>query len=328
MRAIVLSTPGGPSALKLQNVPIPTAKSGEVLIRVHAFGLNRSEMFTRQGLSPTVKLPRILGIEATGTVASAPGGEFAPGTKVATIMDGMGRAFDGGYAEYVLVPARQVKAFGLKPEIEDKVGWDILGAVPETCQTAYGAVMGALKLQAGDRMLVRGGTSSVGLMACEIARWKGAHAIATTRKSDREGILRKCGAEDVIIDQGEIAEEAKKRYPEGFDKVFELVGCSTLADSMKNMKKGGIACIAGFVGGQWSINEFSPNEFIPTGSYLTTYGSTSDALFETPLDEIVERLYNGTMHMPIETYKMDQIVEAHQAMEDSTAGAKIVILVD
>jgi len=328
MRAVVLHTPGGPSALKLQTVPVPTPKSGEVLIRVHAFGLNRSEMYTRQGLSPSVKFPRILGIEASGTVASAPGGEFAPGTKVATIMGGMGRDFDGGYAEYVLVPAGQVKAFKLKPAIEGKVGWEILGAVPELCQTAYGAVMGALKLQAGETILVRGGTSSVGLMACEIAKWKGAHAVATTRKVEREGLLRTCGAEDVIVDTGEIAQEAKKRYPEGFDKVFDLVGCSALVDSMKNLKKGGIACMAGAVGNKWSFDEFTPNMVIPNSSYLTVYGSTPEALFETPLDEIVEMVYNGTMHIPIRTYRMDQIVEAHQAMDDSTAGAKIVVLVD
>ena len=79
-----------------------------MLIRVKAFGLNRSELHFRQGLAPAGTFPRVPGIEAAGVVAAAPGGEFAAGAQVVTMMGGMGRAFDGGYAEYVLVPARQV----------------------------------------------------------------------------------------------------------------------------------------------------------------------------------------------------------------------------
>lgn len=90
-----------------------TQTENEVLIRVHAFGLNRSEMFTRKGLSPPsiVKFPRILGIEAVGRVAAAPGNEtkFPLGAVVATAMGGMGRTFDGGYAEYTCVPVNQVR---------------------------------------------------------------------------------------------------------------------------------------------------------------------------------------------------------------------------
>src|SRR6267154_542020 len=79
MKAVVMYEPGGPEVLKIENRLIPTPKSGEVLIKVQAFGLNRSELFTRQGLSPGLKFPRVLGIEAVGTVESAPGGEFAQG---------------------------------------------------------------------------------------------------------------------------------------------------------------------------------------------------------------------------------------------------------
>ena len=110
MKAAVLHAPGGPDRLQLEQRPVPTPQAGEVLIRVQAFGLNRSELFTRQGHSPGVSFPRILGIEAVGTVASAPGGEFPAGQTVATVMGGMGRQFDGSHAEYTLVPARQVRA--------------------------------------------------------------------------------------------------------------------------------------------------------------------------------------------------------------------------
>ena len=110
MKAAVLYAPGGPEALQIEDRAVPAPQRGEVLIRVKAFGLNRSELFTRQGHSPGVSFPRVLGIEAVGTVAASPGGEFVPGQAVATVMGGMGRAFDGGYAEYPCVPAGQVRA--------------------------------------------------------------------------------------------------------------------------------------------------------------------------------------------------------------------------
>src|ERR1700741_4003364 len=107
MKAMVIHEAGGPEVLKIESLPIPAPKSGEVLIRVKAFGLNRSELFTRQGHSPSVKFPRVLGIEAVGVVEAAPGAEFRKGDIVATAMGGLGRQFDGGYAEYTPVPAER-----------------------------------------------------------------------------------------------------------------------------------------------------------------------------------------------------------------------------
>ena len=133
MKAVVIRKPGGPEVLKVERRPIPKPRSGEVLIRVKAFGLNRSEMFTRQGHSPSVKFPRILGIEAVGVVEKAPGDEFRKGDIVATAMGGMGRQFDGGYAEYTCVPATQVQL------IKATIPWETLGASPEMLQTAWGS---------------------------------------------------------------------------------------------------------------------------------------------------------------------------------------------
>src|SRR3546814_3814042 len=109
----------------VRDVPRPVARRGEVLIRVQAFGLNRSELHFRQGVAYSGSFPRIPGIEAAGVVEDAPGGEFAPGTQVVTMMGGLGREFDGGYAEYVAVPAAQVLPF------ESDLPWEQLGAVPE-----------------------------------------------------------------------------------------------------------------------------------------------------------------------------------------------------
>ena len=108
MKAAVVYKAGGPEVLQIEARPVPAPGAGQVLIRVMAFGLNRSEMFTRQGYSPNVKFPRILGIEAVGVVEEAPGTGYSKGDMVATVMGGMGRIFDGSYAEYTCVPAEQV----------------------------------------------------------------------------------------------------------------------------------------------------------------------------------------------------------------------------
>ena len=109
MKAVVIRKPGGPEVLNIETRQVPAPVPGWVLIRVRAFGLNRSELFTRQGHSPNVPFPRVLGIEAVGEVVADPDGEFSEGDRVATAMGGMGRAFDGSYAEYTLVPSTQVQ---------------------------------------------------------------------------------------------------------------------------------------------------------------------------------------------------------------------------
>ncbi len=132
MKAAVIREPGAPEVLAIEELPVPRPAPGWILIRVKAFGLNRSELFTRQGHSPTVRFPRVLGIEAVGIVEQAPGAEFEPGQTVATAMGGMGRQFDGGYAEFTCVPAVQVQA------ISTTLDWQTFGALPEMIQTAWG----------------------------------------------------------------------------------------------------------------------------------------------------------------------------------------------
>src|SRR6516164_11587189 len=159
MKAAVIRIAGGPEVLKIENLPIPEPRNDQLLIRVKAFGLNRSELFTRQGHSLNVKFPRVLGIEAVGIVESAPGSQLRKGDKVATDMGGMGRQFDGGYAEYTCVPVTQVQT------VKTKLPWEVLGAIPEMLQTAWGSLFKSLRLAEGDRLMIRGGTTSVGLAA-------------------------------------------------------------------------------------------------------------------------------------------------------------------
>jgi NADPH:quinone reductase-like Zn-dependent oxidoreductase len=323
MKAAVVHEAGGPEVLKIEYRPVPKPRDGQVLIQVKAFGLNRSELFTRQGHSPisAVHFPRILGIEAVGVVEEAPGGEFEHGDIVATAMGGMGRAFDGGYAEYTCVPATQVQ------KLETELPWQTLGAIPEMLQTAWGSLFKSLRLEEGERLLVRGGTTSVGLAAAAIAKNHGAIVAATTRKPEREKLLRENGADQVFIDTGEIADQVREVFPCGVNKVLELVGTTTLIDSLRSTKAKGIVCMTGMVSDQWSFQEFSPMGAIPTVVSLTTYAGGADDFMRTPLQDLVQQIETGSLRPQIgQLFSLDQIVEAHACMEENRAGGKIVVL--
>ncbi len=323
MRAIVTEVPGAPDVLKLTSRPIPQPKPGWVLIAVKAFGLNRSELYTRRGLSPSVVFPRIQGIEAVGIVAAAPDTRFQAGQTVACMMGGMGRMFDGSYAQYTLVPEACV--FALQTDLD----WASLGALPEMFQTVMGSLNTGLDVRAGETLLIRGGSSSIGMLAARLAKQLGLKVFATTRNPSKSASLLANGADEILIDTGEIYKKVYAVLPKGVDKVLELIGTNTLLDSLQATRPGGIVCMTGILGDAWTLPQFAPMEAIPTGVRLTSYSGEASDITEAMLQDFVDAVADGRQQIVIDrVFELEQLSEAHEYMEANLATGKIVVRVN
>jgi NADPH2:quinone reductase len=321
MRAVVIDQPGGPDVLQVRDVPVPQPAPGWVLIRVEAFGLNRSELHFRSGVASSGSLPRIPGIEAVGTIEQAPGGEFPVGTKVAAMMGGMGRSFDGGYAEYVSVPARIVVPF------TSTLGWSVLGAIPEMLQTAAGSLRVGLQAVDGQTLLIRGGTSSVGLALATLGSMRGMTVLATTRNPASRQLLKAAGADHVIVDDGSIAERVREIVPGGVDGAVELVGVNVMRDTLRSVRTGGTVCFTGMLSDQWTIPEFYPMDWLPNGVRLTAYSGEAADLTAAELQGFLDAVAAGHARVPLgKVYALDEIAQAHRDMEQGVAGGKLVVI--
>ena len=320
MKAAVVHAPGPPDVLTVEDLPVPEVRDGWILVRVRAFGLNRSELVTRRGGSgDAVTFPRVLGIEAVGEVVSDPSGEVAEGRTFVAAMGEMGRAYDGGYEQYALLPASQVIP------VETTLDWPTLGAIPETFGTAWGS-LDTLGLEAGQTLYVHGGSSSVGMAAITIAADLGVTVIATTRQEAKRAALEANGAAHVIIDDGNAAAEVRELEPGGVDALFELVGPTAMRDSLTAVHHGGRACIAGFLEGDWDTGP-AKDAATEHGIAFEHFGSgvINRDSYGAIMRDIVRAVEEGRYRPNLDrTFALDHIADAHRYMEDNRATGKVV----
>ena len=320
MKAVVLYKTCSPEELKISEVPVPAVKPGWVLIRVKAFGLNRSELIMRayEADAPYIKLPRIPGIECAGEIDDPSNSNFIKGQRVVALMGGMGRSFDGSYAEYTLVPSKNVF------KVDTILGWEELAAIPETYYTAYGSLFESLQLKPEDTLLIRGGTSALGLSAIQLAKSVGATVLASTRNENKGDLLKRQGADNVIIDDGTIREQLFSLYPDGVKKVLELIGPATLLESAGLLSHRGIICSTGVLGEKGVLNNFDPIKDLPSGVYLTGFFSNYPA--QILINNIFEHLNKFKLHPVIsKVFSLNEIGLAHALMENNQANGKVVV---
>jgi NADPH:quinone reductase-like Zn-dependent oxidoreductase len=325
MKAIVIKQYGGPEVLAIEERPDPKPARGHVVIEVKAFGLNHAEIYFRKGAWGDVA--EISGIECVGLVRADPEGRFAPGQKVMALVGGMGRSINGSYAEFVSVPHTNVVA------VTTDLAWEELAAIPESYATAWTSLVGILGLVKGQAVAIRGATSALGQAAVNIAAGLGADIIATTRQAPRFGLLQTLGANEVLLESPDVAEEVRGRHAAGIDAVLDIVGNTTVLQSVTMLKRGGRACLVGFLGGGGPLT-LEPVFQMPSGRQLSVFASAlvtgnpefplSEIPFQTIVDRVAARAYKAK---PAKVFAFEEIRDAHRLMEANGAGGKIVVRV-
>lgn len=317
MKAVILEKITSAEEIKLTEIPIPNVKPGWVLVKVQAFGLNHSEQILRleEIEESYIKKPVIPGIECVGIVADGGDTRFKRGQTVCALMGGMGRSFDGSYAEYTLLPEHHVFA------VRSELPWDKLAAVPETYFTAWGSLFECLHLTTEDVFLVRGGTCALGYAAIQLAKALGCRVIATTHRESKFHILTEAGADECVLDEGTITGKIS-----GVTKALDLVGPSALRDTLTAMDKSGIVCNTGILGGVYTLDGFDPIKEIPNGVYLTGFFSNY------PTQEVMDAIFsflNGHMLTPVvgKAFAFEDIKSACLAQDKKTVTGKIVVCV-
>ena len=333
MKAVVLTEPTKAEEVRLTDCPVPQVRPGWVLVKVRAFGMNHSEQILRRNeiRADYIQKPLIPGIECVGEIADPSDSSFQKGQRVAALMGGMGRSFNGSYAEYALLPAHHVFA------VSSDLSWEKLAAVPETYFTAWGSLFEGLRLRPEDTLLVRGATCALGYAAIQLAKALGCRVIATTHKESRLPLLAE--ADEAVLDTGRLEETLPGAAFPGtvrpratspgvtrsrITKALELVGPKTLPDTLRCVEKGGIVCNTGILGGVYALSGFDPIKDIPNGVYLTGFYSNG------PTQEIMDEIFSFlTVHrlQPCvgKCFDFSEIREACKAQDTGVANGKIVV---
>jgi NADPH:quinone reductase-like Zn-dependent oxidoreductase len=313
MKAVVLSKVTYAKDIVLSEVAIPKVRSGWVLVKIRAFGMNHSEQILRESEieADYIRKPVIPGIECAGEIADPSDSGFTKGQKVIAMMGGMGRSFPGSYAEYALLPTDHVFS------VESDLLWREIAAIPETYFTAWGSLFECLNLNADDVLLIRGATCALGYAAIQIAKALGCKVVATTHRDEKLKLLE--AADEQLVDTGVLTGKIS-----GVTKALDLVGARSLKDTLTAVEKGGIVCDTGILGGVYALRGFDPIKDIPNGVYLTGFYSNY------PTQEIVDQMFcffEEKKLTPVsgKVFSFENIKDAVMAQESGSVNGKIIV---
>jgi NADPH:quinone reductase len=194
-------------------------------------------------------------------------------------------------------------------------------------ETAHGSLTVGPDAQPGQTLLIRGGTSSIGMAAAILAKDRGLTVLSTTRQPDRGAALTTIGVDHVLVDEGDVAAQARAIVPDGVQVALELVGTNTLRDTLRATAVHGVVCFTGMLSNQWTVADFDPIDYLPSGVRLTAYGGDAADLPAGVLQSYLDAVAAGRLTVPIHrTYALDEIAQAHADMEHERTTGKLVVL--
>ncbi|MCF5169372.1 NAD(P)H-quinone oxidoreductase [Pseudomonas canadensis] len=321
MTLIEITTPGGPEVLKPRQVPLPSPVAGEILIRVHAAGVNRPDALQRAGKYPMKPgMSPIPGLEVAGEVVALGDGvtEYAVGDKVCALTNG------GGYAQYCAVPASQALP------VPEGMDWIQAAAIPETFFTVWTNLFGIGGAHNGQRVLIHGGTSGIGTTALMLCREFGIQAFATAGSEEKCAAIRALGAEAINYREQDFAQVIGDQ---GVNVILDIMGASYLNNNLKALAMDGRLVMLGFLGGA-KANEVDlltilGKRAIVTGSLLRARTKDEKAAIADQLREYVWPVLSAGRCLPMidQVFDYTQADQAHARMEGGDHIGKIVLRV-
>jgi NADPH:quinone reductase len=321
MKAIRIHAPGGPEAMKLEDVPEPQPKAGEAVVKIDAAGLNFIDVYQRSG-HYKLAMPLTLGLEAAGTVTAVGSGvtEVRVGDKVAYT------AIPGAYAQYAAVPAARLVV--LPPDVSTKQG----AAIMLQGMTAHYLACSTYPLKKGDRCLVHAAAGGVGLILCQIGRLRGAHVIGTVSTDEKAKLAREAGADETILyTKQDFAAEVKRiTGGQGLQVVYDSVGKDTWEGSLNCLAPRGLIALYGQSSGP--IGQIDPQILNTKGSLfftrpsLNAYIATREEL-QQRATELFGWLRDGKLKLRMEfEFPLKDAAEAHRALEGRKTTGKVLLI--
>ena len=324
MVAIKILEPGGPEVLVPVERPIPQAAAGDVLIKVTAAGVNRPDVLQRRGkYPPPPGASDIPGLELAGTIAAIGAGAegWKVGDEVCALVAG------GGYAEYCVAPAPQCLAV---PR-----GLDLIGAaaIPETFFTVWTNLFERGRLQAGERVLIHGGTSGIGTTAIQLARAFGAIAFATAGSNDKCEACRGLGAARAINYNAEdfVAVVRDVTDGEGVDVILDIVGGEYLPRNLDCLRLNGRLVQIGLIGGSKAsldLRAVLHKRLTLTGSTLRARTVAEKGAIARELERAVWPLLDrGDVHPVVHAwFPLERAADAHRELESGRVIGKLILV--